>query len=127
ELTVNHLFVRFELIAISNRVFARERSACANVLKAFQIRLAAIDAGDARTEHREQPELTGTVSGVRKKRANLIHLRTLHIHQEHVWAVGGRLHGKFLQKIRLQGADADDEERAEADREQDHPRLVSGT
>ena len=64
--------------------------------------------------------------GIGQKRAHALDLFALDVDEEHVRRVLGNLHRELLEQARLQRADADDEERAEADREQDDARLVPG-
>ena len=53
-------------------------------------------------------------------------LIVLHVEKEHVRRVLGQLQREVAQQVGLQTADAEDEERAEPDREQDDTRLVAG-
>ena len=63
---------------------------------------------------------------VGEERADAVGLIPLDVEQEHVGRIGRHLNRELLEQAGLQRPDADDEERAEADRQQDDPRLVAG-
>ena len=48
ELTIDELLIRLEPVAVRDGVLAREGSPRANVLEAFEVRLASADARDSR-------------------------------------------------------------------------------
>ena len=60
-----------------------------------------------------------------EERSHSVDLRRQDLDQEHVGAARSELHRELLQQVRLQRADADDEEAPQADGEQDDARLVA--
>ena len=62
-----------------------------------------------------------------EERADALGLILLNVEQEHVGRVGRHLNRELVEQAGLQRSDPDDEERAEADGQQDDPRLVAGT
>ena len=120
--------VRLEMVAVGDRVLARQRPARADVLEALELRLAAADAGDPRAQHRNQPELARRRAPDRREtRARRSTCVALDVHQEHVRARRRSISTEnSCEQARLQRPDADDEEGAEADGEQDDARLVAG-
>ena len=67
------------------------------------------------------------VRRIGQERADAVDLRLLDVDQEHVGRVLRHLHRELAEQARLQRPDADDEERAESDREQNHARLIART
>ena len=99
---------------------------CAHLVGAVEVRLAAGDADHARAQHRNQLELAGAVRRIgRETRARRRPGRA--------GCRAGTCRARrpptcienSLEQARLQRPHADDEEGAEADREQDDARLVA--
>ena len=127
ELAVDDPLVRFQMVAIGNGELAAEPPALPHVFQILEVGLLAVDAGHAGAKHRDQLELTGAALPVGQEFAHPRHLVALDVHEEHVGPGRARAHVQFFEQARLHRADTDDEEGAEADRQQDDPRLVPWT
>ena len=86
-------------------------------------------AGDPRAQHRHQPRPGWRPASwpLQRGAPHALDLVALDVDQEHVGAAAIRAERELGDQVALQRADAEDEEAAEADREQDHARLVAGT
>ena len=127
ELPGRHVLVRFQVIAVRDGELARQASAVAtDVFSRRRFGIAAVHGHDTRPQHGNEGRRARAVRRVLEKRAHGIRLIALNIEQEHVGVLADP-NREFVEQARLQRSDADDEERAEADREQDDPRLVART
>ena len=121
------MFIRLEVIAISDRELARQAATpAADVLGAGQLRLAPVHTDDARAQHRDERRRAQTPRGIGEERTHAVRLSALDVDQEHVGRVGADLDGELGEQAGLQRSHADDEERAQPDCQQDHARLIPG-
>ena len=126
ERAVDDPLVRLEVVAIGDRVLARERSARAHVLEALELRLAPADAGHPGAQHRHQLDRPAPCAGsARNARTPSAWSRWMSIRNMSGASADTWIENS-LEQARLQRPDADDEERAEADGQQDDARLVAG-
>src|SRR5688572_23045522 len=123
----HHFLVALELGAVGDGVFAPQRAAAADVLVVLEIDLAPLDADDTGAQHRQQTRLGGARLLVSRDRgAHPLDLVLLDVEQEHVGRFRIDVDRELGDQVFLQRPNADDEEAAEADREQYDPHLAAG-
>ena len=118
-------FVRLELVAIGDHVLAGERAAAADVLIAVEVQVAAADAGDPRAQHGNQTRVPGS---------RAVEERCAAARPDPAGCRSGTCPARRFcasqrevrKEVRLERADAEHEEAAQADGQQDHARLVAG-
>ena len=82
-------------------------------------------AGHPRTQNRQK---TGRLlDPLRKQGADTSHLVLLDVEEKHVGGIVADLEREGAEQVRLDRVNPDDEEAAQPDRQQDHPRLVAGS
>ena len=125
EGAVGNAFVRFEVVAVGDRILPRQRASGADVVETVEVGLAPADPDDTGPQDGHQPRIARAVFRIGEERPDAVGLLALDVEQKHVGRVFRDLDRKLRQQARLERPDADDEERAEADGEQDHARLVA--
>ena len=115
----------FEVIAIGDRVLAASEPRARTSSKLSRLVSRPLTPVTRARSTGISRDCAGAVRRIGEERAHAVDLLALDVHQEHVRRVLGDLHRELLEQARLQRPDADDEERAEADGEQDDPRLVA--
>ena len=118
--------VRLQVIAIGHRELAADVAAFADAFDRGEIQFLALHARDARAQHRQQPRRRIGFHR-REHRSQRVGLILLHVDQEHVGRVRLQRDGEFARQVHLEQPHAEDEEHAEADGQQNHPGLMTGT
>ena len=122
---LDDLFVPLEPRPIGDGVLPRQPST-AHRLVTIQIHVLATDGHDARAQRRNDLGGATRSAGLVQEGRHLIALALLDVDEEHVGRFGPGLDGEVPEQVDLQRPDAQDEKGAEADGQQNDPRLIAG-
>ena len=125
---LDDVFVGFEVIAVGDGVFARQRPAAPHVAEILEVHLASAHRRHPGAQNRNQSRRRRTsILPLPEQRFDATRLVALHVDDEHVGAAAVHADGEFGDQIALERTNPEHEETPESNGQQDDARLVTGT